>query len=260
MYRHFSVLVALVVLLAGCVGTTPGGTDTPTAGPPSTPTPTAVDTSTPLPSGKLAPGITADGIENVTALLAAHQRELTASGFVSEASSRTLAEGVESTRVAWTVTVSPGGDRARTHAIESREDGSQVVVDIWSNATHDTTRRDEDGTVTYAVSPRSITDDTIVWSGNGAHVLVSASAEAFEVETVETRDGLRYVTLVAEENGAREDGLPASRATLVVDELGRIHELERHIQYTESVAFTTTYRVVQLGDTDPQPPTWLETV
>jgi hypothetical protein len=258
MHRPLTLLVALVVLLAGCASLTPGGTDTPTASPVGTPTETPA--GTPLPDGALAPGITADGIENVTALFAAHQRELTATGFATESTVRTTYEGTTTDRVTWTVTVAPGGDRVRTHAVEYREDGTRIVGDIWSNATHDVTRRDEAGDVSYTVRPRFITDDTIVWSGSAAHVQLYSAADLFEVESVDTRDGLRYVTLSMTGDRLGEDGVPDSQATAVVDERGRIHSVESRVQYGEETTWATSYRVTQFGDTDPQPPAWLDRV
>jgi hypothetical protein len=256
MNRVLSVVVASFVLLAGCSGVVPGGTDTPT------PTSTSVDTPTPtpLPSGYLAPGITDAGIENVTALFTAHQRELTRRGFVTESRSQVTSQGTTTDRVAWTVTVAPGGEYARTSTVEYREDGTTVEGDIWSNATHDVTRRDEAGDVSYTVRPRFVTDDTVVWSGSAVHVLLYSTAELFAVESVDTRDGLRYVTLSFEGDRVGQDGVPDSQATVVVDERGRIHAFESQTQYGEDTTYTTTHRLVQLGDTDPQPPAWLDAV
>ncbi|WP_255197171.1 hypothetical protein [Halorarius litoreus] len=254
MHRPLTLLVALLVLLAGCAALTPGGTDTPTV------TPTTTPTGTPLPDGLLAPGVNETGIENVTALFAAHQRELTASGFVTESVSRVTYEGTTTDRVAWTVTVVPGGDRVRTHTVEYREDGTEIVGDIWSNATHDITRRDEAGDVSYTVRPRFITDDTVVWSGSAAHVQLYATAELFEVASVDTRDGLRYVTLAMVSDQTGEDGVPDAQVTAVVDQRGRIHSVESRVQYGEDTTWTTSYRVSQIGDADPQPPAWLDRV
>lgn len=248
MHRVPTLLVVLVVLLAGCAGFAPGGPDTPSA------------TPTPLPGGQLAPGITDAGIENVTALFAAHQRELTASGFVTESRSQAVYQGTTTDRVAWTVTVAPGGERVRTHAVEYREDGTQITGDIWSNATHDITRRDEAGDVSYTVRPRFITDDTIVWSGSAAHVQLYSAADLFEVASVDTRDGLRYVTLSLAPDRDTEGHYPGVEATVVVDERGRIHSVESRMQYEEDTTWITSYRVTEIGDADPQPPAWLDAV
>lgn len=251
MYRYTSLLLVLVVLVAGCASTTPGGVETPTV------TPTMERTTTPSPSLQpLAPGVTTDGIENVTALLAAHQRGLTETGFVTESASRRTAAGAEFTVVEWTVTVAPGGDRVLARVLENRPDGSQVNAEIWSNATHDVTRREVAGNVSYTTGPR-LADDTVVWSGSGVHTVLRTMPDAFVVEGVETRNGHRYVTLVATEGGA--EGLD-SLTTLVVDERGYIHEVVREVRLDAETTVTTTYRVVQVGGTDPQPPAWLDRV
>lgn len=260
MSRVPTLLVAVVVVLAGCSGFVSTGTDTPTASPASSPTATGTPTPTPGADELLAPGINQTGIENVTALFAAHQRELTARGFVTESTLTTTYEGTSTDRVAWTVTVAPDGERLRTHAVETREDGTQITVDVWSNATHDITRRDEVGDVSYTVRPRFITDDTVVWSGSAAHVQLYSTADLFEVESVDTRDGVRYVTLSLEADRVGRDGVPDTQSTVVVDERGRIHAVESQVQYGESTTWATSYRLVQLGDTDPQPPAWLDDV
>ena len=90
MQRAFAaVVVATLVVLAGCSAVFDGGStdeSTPTITPMAVPT----DEPTPTPVSRLAPGLTGQGIENTSALVAAHTARLRNTSFVTRANTTGL--------------------------------------------------------------------------------------------------------------------------------------------------------------------------
>jgi hypothetical protein len=218
MHRLAVPLAAALLVLAGCSAVLPG---------PSEPTPEP----TPV-SGRLAPGVTAEGITNPIALQSAHQRRLLADGFVVGVTYENVAGGT-------------AGDAAV----------NRTVRDAWLNTTHTTTRSPGAAGPQYTVRERLTPPESLVWPGPVLRT-VQDTAGAFEVTAVERRDGLRVVTLSATVDRA---GPGDTTATLVVDERGVVRSLVATTNYGGAENWRLTYTLVRLG-ADPAPPPWLADV
>jgi hypothetical protein len=241
MHRLAVPLAAALLVLAGCSAVLPG---------PSEPTPEP----TPV-SGRLAPGVTAEGITNPIALQSAHQRRLLADGFVVGVTYENVAGGTVQQRSTQRVVAGPGGERARQHSTAGDAAVNRTVRDAWLNTTHTTTRSPGAAGPQYTVRERLTPPESLVWPGPVLRT-VQDTAGAFEVTAVERRDGLRVVTLSATVDRA---GPGDTTATLVVDERGVVRSLVATTNYGGAENWRLTYTLVRLG-ADPAPPPWLADV
>lgn len=251
MNRRPTLLVAILVLLAGCTAFTPApATDTPT------PTPTPAFT------GELAPGITGDGIVNPVALLGAHQRELLDGGFVTEQTVVSTYQGEVSNRLTMRTAVGPAGELASQTGTSraTNDDGTESVItnDVWLNTTAQITRHVEEETTTYQVFPRLTPPESLVWFGT-VQGDIQFAADEYAVTAVEHRDGVRFVTLEVSYDRVGGDGVDDAFGRILVDERGVIHHATMNVSYDEGTVYRTTYDVVALGAA-PSPPAWLDDV
>jgi len=270
------LVVVSLVLLTGCSSLFEGpSTDspTPTVTPPDTDTstqtvssPTTTSTATPertstatptvTPDETLAPGITAAGIVNPVALQSAHQQTMLADGFVVNVTYENVANGTVQWRTTQHTVAGPGGERALQRTTAGEPDAPVTAQDIWHNTTHTTARTAGDDGPAYTVRDRLTPPESLVWPGP-VFRLIQDDADAFEVASVDERDGIRFVTLTATVDG---DGTPATTATLVVDERGTVHSLEATTDYGGGDDWRVTYTVGQVGGVGPDSPAWLADV
>ncbi|EMA55527.1 MULTISPECIES: hypothetical protein [Halococcus] len=137
-----TVLVVVLVVLAGCSGVfggDGGGESTPTVTPMTVPT----DEPTPTPVPQLAPGLTGQGIENASALVAAHSSFLQNRSFTERSNSTGLG---------------PNGsvlvDTTSTLHVGSGDEGIYAVTE----------RNSSEG---YSPYPETLAARTEVWSNDG---------------------------------------------------------------------------------------------
>jgi hypothetical protein len=261
MNRAIVSLVALLVLLAGCSSLTGGPAGTPTPTP--TDTPTATPTPTPGGAEELAPGVTSERIENPVALIDAHQRGLLADGFVVNQTLTSTYNGTVSNRLNLTLTAGPGGEVAYMNGSSSgfdfEGDESVIVNSVWVNTTHQYNRHIESGSTTYDLQKRLYPAEYFVWFGSLQRDIQLAGTD-HEVTSVESGDGLDYITLTATIDRVGNDGVTDTVSTLVVDENGIIRSADVRVDYGEGQTYHTTYEVVQLGAAAPERPAWVDTV
>lgn len=264
MRRLLPLVLVVVVSVAGCSSFPAGPTETPT--PESTPTPTETVTptpTTPAEPAELAPGVTEDGIVNPVALLRAHQSRLLDEGYTLNQTVVTTYDGSESNRLVVETVSGPGGElgyqNGTSYAVDS--DGNESVVrnQMWLNTTTMVTRHVEDGRTTYRVRPRSYPPEALIWFG-GLQTQIQLGGDRYVVDSVETRDGVRVVTLTASIDRVGGDGIDDTISTLTVDETGVIRNAVVDVTYEEGTNYRTNYTIERLGVEAPTPPAWLDTV
>lgn len=259
-----TVAVATLLLVAGCSGpsgqTTTTAPDaaptspTPTDG--SSPDPTVTDRSTadatvadrpstadgppndPAPDAAASPpGVSADGVANVTALVSAHRNSVVADGATMRTTVRTdgrvdgttiRVRGTETARLTpgatqlrWTVGANTTRGN-RSSVLDERYWANESVL-VWRVAT-------ADGNTTVNVQNRSATLERVVVSAAAkARILTPTLSNAdYDVLNVTERDGRRVTTLVAR-NGTYRGQRPVTTydATVTVAASGRVLSLDR---------------------------------
>ncbi len=261
MGKSFAFIVALLVLLAGCAGFEDDASPTPTPSNSAVETPTP--TVTPGEATDLAPGITRDGIVNPVALMAAHQQTLLKGGFVVNQTVASTYNGEPSNRLALQTTVGPAGEVAFQSAVSKGFDAggveSVITNDLWLNTTTQVSRHVEDGKATYDRQPRLYPPESLVWFGSLQRDIQFAAGD-YEVTNVEQRDGTTIITLEASIDRVGNDGIVDTVSTLVVEGSGVIRQAETDVTYEEGQTYSTTYAVLTLGTSAPDPPAWLRAV
>lgn len=245
-----ATLVALV-LLAGCLGAldgSPGGGS-------ATPTTERVSPS----EADLPPGVTESGIENTTALVAAHEQTLREAGFALNGTFVRERADTNQTRRFHTV-VAAGASLFRTsvHTTLYRGEGDSRTVAQRSH----TQLWGEDATIRQRLTlgdrdPRVTTVDEVP-----ANLALTRAPQyrsylrmgVFEVERVVQRGDHTYTTLVADSTSAAVDGDARIDARFVVDERGVVHEASVTVT-TDRGTDRATYRVLELGGS-PDRPAW----
>jgi hypothetical protein len=157
--RHPAVLLALLVLLAGCSGFGGGGTPTE----PITPAPVPTATATATPHDLLAPGLSPVGVTDPYALGDAHAARLQATAYtvrtertVRTPGGRRLGHETSVVRVAAT-----GTFRSRVTATGTAADfvsGSSGRVDRWSDGEQLVVAVTANGSTRYGYVPRGSFD------------------------------------------------------------------------------------------------------
>ncbi|WP_232700964.1 DUF7537 family lipoprotein [Halobacterium wangiae] len=230
--RTVLAVVALLVT-AGCLG----------AGAPAT------DSPEQTPADGFPPGVTADGVENATALLDAHSSVLADPGYtfrVAVASDRTE-NGSYTGRTK--------GDEFRLNAEFGRDDGT-LAVDTWANdsvvltrvAHGDETQFDQRERHDGAAEP---------WTAQLERVLAAGD---FEVTDRYVEDGRTVLALDANRTRPTHDGAYQSyRAHAVVDLDGRVHELNTTTEAeSESGSWTRAldFELTTVGVDSVERPEW----
>lgn len=268
MRRAVPFALAVVVVLSGCSalgGLDPGSlgqstdtTSTPTPGATQSPTahqptePTSTPDSTPEPPEALAPGVTEAGVENLSALLDAHESALLAGGF----GTRFVAErdsDAESNRSVTSVASGPDGVPALV--IVDRTHGERVEhVERWANGTVLYTRT-AGGPVTIERSEGRLDERTLALPGR-VRAILSEAVDSFEVSHVQSANGTEVVTLEATVR-SDEDQREAN-VTAVVTGTGQIARVEASDRIGETRTRTTTFSVTKVGGDGPESPAWVD--
>lgn len=259
MVRTAFVLLALAVVLAGCPGAPTTGSPTATDTPSSTATATPTATPTPSsPIGDLAPGVTADGIADVAALLSAHESTLLADGAtLALAVTRTEPGGTVSQRSNQTLSLGPGARPVTVNGTGLGPDGP-LRVDAWLTDDSSLYRfRDGNSTDYRVLDPLSDTT-RLVWAGN-VDTYLRAAAGNFTMASTGIEDGTRVTTLragLALVNGSAD---PDTEMTMTVTGDGVIRSFDLTQTQPDGDEYGIRYRVLEVGVT-PAEPAWVASV
>ncbi|WP_195156015.1 hypothetical protein [Halococcus agarilyticus] len=261
-----AVVVATLVVLAGCSAVFGGdggdGESTPTVTPMAVPT----DEPTPTPVPQLAPGLTGEGIENASALVAAHTSRLQNTSFTRRSNTTGLAaNGSIVLRGTTTLRAGPSGEGVYSIAERNATDGYPssgsipVHTEIWSNDgrlllnwTY------ANGTSTYDRFPNA--GERYGVTGAGLRYALEPLGTANTSVTELERNG---TTLYRVRGRARDAERGNVSVRLIVDTSGLIREYRTSLRTTfgENVSRTVSEgRLSGIGTTDvPERPSWVET-
>jgi hypothetical protein len=257
-------LLVLAVVLSGCsLGPTVGG-ETPTA----TVTPVPVPDDPADRQGAPQPGITAEEVRNVSAVVAAHRAVLATQTYVWELTNTRRLVGENGTTVlaAHNETVWLQSERRYRQEIQlspetdvwRRVPGSQISV--FANGTHKHKLVRSAGNSSYAVVPLQDSDDQF------AFIASAGFRQAFTVERIDVSrvrvDGSTYYRLVG--RNATDMWFRGSEnytAVAYVEPSGLIRNLTVTVEQprrtaTVEVRYAFEYR--HLGEVTVDPPAWVD--
>ena len=270
--RYRIAFVALVVLLAGCAffsGGGSNGTALPTDGPTdttgsNTTVTTAAATGTGAPadtaSSMLAPGVSENGIENLSTLLSAHREELLADGFEARTTIEDRYTGTLADRVTQHFAVGPDGTRVSLNETEWHltNDGVNGSTDVWMTNSTTVVRQMSPNGTEYTTADRQFPRRSTPFMSTSLFEELSTDVGAFDVTSVTTRDGTRFVTVSATMDRIEDrNGTEDTEMRLVVDERGVVHRYDVVVEFNVST-WRATYEVERIGGVDPQRPTWVD--
>jgi hypothetical protein len=262
-----TVLVAVLVVLAGCSGVfggDGGGDDVETV----TPAPVPTDEPTPTPVPQLAPGLTEQGIENASALVAAHGSFLRNQSFTQISNSTALASnGSVLLRTTSTLRAGPPGEGVysvtdRNESYSSRE---SIALPIhsegwWDGQRYFVKRTFQNGTTTYN-RPRI---DVKQFRYNIAQGGLSYRLKPFGTANTSVTDRFTRngTTLYRVRGVIQSDTAGNLSLRLLIDSRGVIHRyttvrrLPSEMNISKSITKT---RFVTINETDaPERPSWVD--
>jgi hypothetical protein len=246
------VSLVVLLLLAGCNGTLDTTTNTT-----ATVTPEELDPA----DADLPPGVTESGVENASALAAAHEETLLAEGFALNVTSEFAgsALGNRTTSARWVV--APDGERVTLDArtvvhdeptIESRL-GDEYRQRLWRDATL-LSRLDFGNETRYNNLDALAVRPDVTKSAEYERYLAGGNVT---VERVVAHEDHTRTTLVVDEARPAEDVDGRYDARFVVDERGVVHEATVTTgQSTGDVQRHFEHDLVRLG-TSLQRPDWV---
>lgn len=260
------VLVVVLVVSAGCSGMfvgDGGGESTPTVTPMAVPT----DEPTPTPVPQLAPGLTGEGIENATALVAAHASQLRNTSFTTRLNTtRLAANGSVVSQQTGMLRAGPPG--SSVYSVSERNGSSPhsrfraalVHTEVWSNGGRVVLNRTyANGTTTY---DRIRIDGTGIRFGTRGALLRFILEPFGTANTSVTELERNGTTLYRVRGRIRDGGRGNVSVRLVVDPRGIIREY-RSVQRTtfeRNVSrIVREARFSGIGATDaPERPAWVD--
>jgi hypothetical protein len=274
MPRLVLLLVAMAVLFAGCSGTpatTPDRTKpspTSTALPSQTPSETVDETASPtgtptpsVPDGRIAPGVTGGGIENVSALLDAHSSGLYQRGFALT-TDRTVTIENRTYATERRIVVASNARRLRSHTTSNRS-GERTTARSWVDTTMERllTRVDSGGETGYRIPPIGAVGErsregyaTYLVQTNRIERLLRGGE--FEVTGVTERNGTRLYALVAT-NFSTSEYYDDREVHLYVSAEGTIHVLKATGETAGEDRFAYGYNLSRLGVETVDRPDWV---
>lgn len=262
------LVVCLLVVLAGCGGVlggspteSPSGTDTTPGDGTTTTTMTPGDVN----ESALPPGVTADGIENVSALLAAHTESLRSSGFIASATSEQVLKGQmqQSQRTELHTRATAGFRDVRTTANVTNPRGAQNST-YWGNASQLVRRVQQGNQTQFTPVPASVNNTAFVtlasnyrgFLGIGDYQVsnVNQSGEGTRVRLVATSVGNGTGAITPENVSAFE-----SRVVLDGDGTIRSISLDMNVSAgARTVEYTLQGSVEYVGQVSVEKPSWAE--
>lgn len=259
-----TMLVAVLVVLAGCSGAFGGGDESTETVTPAA-VPTDEPTSTPVP--RLAPGVTKRGIESPRALIAAHRSLLQNRSFTQRSNSTALAaNGSTVLRTTSTARAGPPGTGFRSVIERNGSYLSQESAPIstrseawWNGEQYVVKRTFSNGTTRYDRAATSATRADMA-AGTLPYLLESATTNDTTVTERLSRNGTTLYRIEGTSDVRRQ---PNTTLRLLVDSHGVIHEYAtvRRLSSEAGVSRTVTRtRLVAINETDaPERPSWVET-
>jgi hypothetical protein len=259
-----AMLVAVLVVLAGCSGVFGGGGE-----PTETVTPAAVPTDepTPTPVPQLAPGITGEGIENRGALLNAHGSLLQNTSFTTTSNTTTVAEN-GSVLVQWTSTLRAGPDGEGFYSVSERNGSYEyptgaipVRTEGWSDGERVFLQRTyANGTTTH----ERLRNDAEELRYNLAQGELQFRLESFGSNNTAVTERLsRNGSTLYRINGTSQPYGPDNTSlSVLADDRGVVHSY-RTVQrpsFDENISHSvSTGRFFAIGSTDlPERPSWVD--
>lgn len=244
------------VLVLGAAGYAPDGPD---------PGATTPDPRTPDP-GTYPPGVDATGVQNASALLAAHHRSLLESGYVvaTEYTYRT-SESARNFTYERRIAATPGLDRVLVHRSRRDRTVGRSVIELWANETTAVGRFDEAGD-RPTVRPVRRVDDVSRRTGTDGVARLLADGE-FDLVAVTTGDGRTLYTLrgTGYESPTGSTANASFAAQVVVTGTGRIRSASAtltRVDVEDGHRRTTlevfTYHVTRTGVETIRPPDWVD--
>ncbi|WP_440010319.1 DUF7537 family lipoprotein [Halomicrococcus sp. SG-WS-1] len=255
-----ALLLATSLLVAGCVGGPTGGTTTA----PTTDTTDAADatettTATTLDpaNADLPPGVDESGVENASALVAAHEDALAGTGYEFEYRLQRRYDD-ETTTVRQHGAATAG---LSSFVAKATVDGEAPITTsaTWANESvvlrhYETNEGEQYKKQTRTDEPQRETESLVT----KATVLRSLLASGeFSVATVERVGDRTLTTLRADEysgDGHFQD-VETFDATVVVDASGRVHEFTRTVE-TDDGHRRSEFEITSLGPTTVERPDW----
>lgn len=262
-----ALAVAALLLFAGCNGATdPAATTEPTTPATTTTTQSTAQPTTTAGDAALPPGVSASGVENVSAVVAAHRASVAAHGVVRRSQSR-MNGSLNGTRIRVTsnatVRLSPDRDQFRWLATGNSTHGnetSRLYESYYANETAVAVRQFVRGSYTTRVVNRTDGYDRVVnYSASQWRIVNAALSNAsYAVAGTEQVDGRTVTTLVAE-NGTYSGDRPATTydATVRIAASGLVLSVERSWT-SETERLVTQYRsqMTWRHGGAVQPPAW----
>jgi hypothetical protein len=259
------ILIAALVVLAGCSGVLGGGG----GGPTETVTPAAVPTDepTPTPAPRLAPGITGEGIENPSVLVAAHKSFFENRSFTIRWNSTALAaNGSVLNRETSMIYVGPPdeGFRIPSERNDSGDDLSSetgpVSTEWWSGGERVFLKQTyANGTTAYdrvGTDAERFRNSLATW---GIFSLESFGTANTTITEQFTRNGR---TLYRVRGAARTEEWGNMSLKLLVDSRGIIYETRtaREIPFSYNISRSVVKtQFVAVNQTDaPERPSWVD--
>ncbi|MFB6103724.1 MAG: hypothetical protein ABEJ57_01380 [Halobacteriaceae archaeon] len=231
------LVVAVLVVTAGCGGVLDPGADT-------------SDPGTTVPAADLPPGVTADGIATPSRLVDAHVSTLETVGFESRATLNVTfdpADGAPQRRTnTINVTAAQGLSPFLVHA-NTTAFGATTTTAYWGNTSVALARTERQDRVRYRPFPASLDRNRYLTFGDTLSLLVQLGD--YRVTGSETRDGATLVTLRADavnesfstgSTGLSAENISDLSSRLVVDSRGVVHSFELSFTATTSEG-TATY-------------------
>jgi hypothetical protein len=261
-----TILVVVMVVFAGCGGVLGGGSDEPVET--LTPAPVPTDKPTPTPVPQLAPGLTGNGIENMSALVAASKSFFQNRTFTVMMNKTAVAPN--GTVLSHTTGTLHAGSAGKGFVVVYESEGDSLLMNkstdpVRTEAWSDSERFFEkqtyaNGTTTYNRLP---IDGQLTGFGYAIGPITYLPNSFGINDTTVTERLTRKGTTLYRVSGTVSD-VPWANVSfrLLVDSHGIIHEftIVRHHSSTEGIAKTvSTVEFSKIGMTDaPKRPSWVD--
>ncbi|EMA46952.1 hypothetical protein [Halococcus saccharolyticus] len=262
-----TVLVVVLIVLAGCSGVfggDGGGESTPTVTPMTVPT----DEPTPTPVPQLAPGLTGQGIENASALVAAHSSFLQNRSFTTRTNVTGLAtNGSVVIQRTDTLRAGPRGEGVYSVSVTNGSyryvspETVPVRTAIWTNGERLLLNRTyANGTTTYE-RYRDSTEERYGAAGAGLRYRLEPFDTTTTSVTERDRNGTTLYLVRGKIRSNQTFGRESMSLRMLVDPQGVIHSyrIVQQPQNSENLSrVVSTTRFSSIGATDtPTRPSWI---
>lgn len=257
-----TVLVAVLVVFAGCNGVFGGGNNEPVETFTPAPEPTPKPTPTPVP--QLAPGLTGKGIENASVLIAAHTSFLQNHSFTVRSNRTKIApNGSVIMESASTFHVGPPGKGFHIITKENRSnehrhsEPSAIYTELWSNGGRVFVKQVlANGTMRYG-QLRDAKKFRYSFTRMDLSILISFDNKTTTITEQFTRNG---TTLYRVRGFAQIDQWMNMSLQLLVDSRGVIHKIRivRKKSLSSNTTIISETRFLNIGVTEvSERPSWV---